>query len=188
MNYTTILQILGTGVVAAVLTQLFTWVREHMRDQNKLYIDRRYIALQVAVSLESFSIDCATRISNVEQSLDDFYQGGRVAPEVFGLPTLVLPRSEDWRWIATELASEVLSLSPHIQFSEGAIRFTLDIADSHSAAEEAQLQLGLRGFDSWRLAQRVRQYYGIACANYDLNSWDFVKTLSDAAMRRASPS
>lgn len=185
MDANAIFQILVTGVVAAVLTQMFTWVKEHSRDKRKLEIDRRYIALQVAVSLERFSIDCAMRISNIAQSLDDFYEGGRTAPDIYGIPALVLPNSDDWRWITTELASEVLSLSPHIQFSEGAIRFASDVIDSHSAAEEAQFQLGLRGYDSWGLAQRVRAHYGIAVASYDLNSWDFVKTLADHSMRRA---
>jgi hypothetical protein len=186
MDAKTIFQIIGTGVVAAVLTQLFAWVKEHSRDRKKLEIDRRYMALQVAVALERFSIDCAMRISDIDQSLDEFYQGGRVTPDVYGIPSLVLPNSDDWRWISTELASEVLSLSPHNQFSDGAIRFASDVIDSHSAAEEAQLQLGLRGYDSWNLAQRVRANYGIAAGNYDLNSWDFVKTLSDCAARKVA--
>lgn len=184
MDVNAIFQILGTGVVAAVLTQLFTWVKESNRDKRKLEIDRRYIALQVAVSLERFAIDCAMRISNIAQSLDDFYEGSRTAPDVYGIPALALPNSDDWRWITTELASEILSLSPHIQFSEGAIRFASDVIDSHSAAEEAQLQLGLRGYDSWSLAQRVRAHYGIAAGSYDLNNWDFVKALSDHGVRR----
>lgn len=168
---------LGSGLAAAVCSQAIVWWKEQSRDAEKAERERQFIALQLAIALERYAIECAMRISEIGQGIEDSYQTGSFASAIPGMPNLELPNAIEWRWISTDLSSEVLSLAPRIRFCEGSIRFTLDVAGAHDGATECQRQLGLIGHEAWMLAGRVREQHKISSQSYALGKWNFVDSL-----------
>lgn len=172
---------LGSGLAAGLLTQGFVWWKEHRREREQSGRDRQFIALQLAVSLERYAIECGMRIDKIHRNLEDFYGSGHLSPSFPGLPELKLPATAEWRWIAPDLASEVLSLAPRIAFAEGTVQAILDLVDQHAAQEEAQLQLGSIGNAAWTLAEKLREKHNIPVQAYVLGQWNFIATLEKYA-------
>lgn len=172
------LQILLTGVTAAIINQMLGWLKDNYRDKAKVEVDRRYIALRLTVVLERFAIQCADQIAIVESELQEAYKNG-VAPDHHSMtiPPLRLPEGDDWRWISADLASDILAIPPQIDFSKGAISWSWEVGDPEGAAKECQLQLALRGLECWELAVKVRQQHKIAPAKFDMGSWAFIEVM-----------
>ncbi|ATD60132.1 hypothetical protein CNX70_07955 [Janthinobacterium svalbardensis] len=170
-------QIFGSGLVAAVFSQLLIFMKERSRDKQIEDRDRKFIALQLAVTLERYAIECAMRINKISDILEEYYQTRSFMVAIPSMPNLTLPDAVEWRWIETALTSEVLSLAPRISFSEGSIQFILDAAGMHSGAEESQRQLKLMGHDVWMLAEKVRMQHKISPQTYVLGQWEFLDTL-----------
>lgn len=175
-----LVQILGTGVTAAVLTQALAWMKDAYRDRNKMEIDRRYMALRLSVALERFSIQCADQIGEIGNRFDRRIEGASIVFPL-AMPRLELPQGDDWRWISPELASDVFAIFPHIDFSNGAINCSLEVADDFQAADTCQHHLALRGIECWELAIKIRKHYEPPQAKFDLGSWDFIQALRDPA-------
>ena len=176
-----LVQMLGTGVVAGVISQLLIWWKEHSREEENAARDRRFIALQLAVTLERYAIECAMRISRISDILEHFYENATPISEIPTLPSLELPTAADWRWIAPHLASEIMSLAPKIGFGTGSIQYIYNIVDEHDAAEEAQRQLGLVGHAAWLLGVRLRAEHDIPPQAYVLGQWNFERDLEKHA-------
>jgi hypothetical protein len=156
-------------------------LKEYTGEEKTVRRDRQFAALQLAVVLERYAIECATRISEIDRRLNKGYETGFFAFTLPGMPKLTLPDAVEWRWIATDLTSEVLSLAPKISFSDGSIEFTLDIAGLHDGAEESQRQLGLIGYEAWLLASKVRSQHNLSTQAYALGQWNFENTLEKYA-------
>ncbi|MCS0599574.1 hypothetical protein [Massilia agri] len=176
-------QIIASGVSAALFSQALTWLKEHRREEKNANRDRQFIALQLAVTLERYAIQCARQVSDISDSVELSYQTGWVTSNIPSLPKLTLPDAIEWRWIATGLTSEVLALAPRIDFGNGSIAFILDACGPHDGAEEAQRQCRAIGMEAWRIAQKVREVHGIAPQAYALGKWDFLNTLQSTTPR-----
>lgn len=172
-----VVQMLGTGLAAALFSQALVWWKESSRDQRNADRDQRFVALQLAVVLERYAIECAMRIGEVDQKLDESYIYGGQLAVLPGMPLLELPNAVEWRWIDSAVTSDVLSLAPRIKFSEGSIAATFDACDWHDGAEEIKKQLALIGRDVWNFACRVRTKYKLPVQMYPMAKWDFVQTL-----------
>jgi hypothetical protein len=171
-------QILLTGVTAAIINQLLGWWKDSRREKAKVDVDKRYTALRLAVALERFAIQCAEQIATVESEVRRAHMNG-VEPECHSIafPSLHAPESSDLRWISTDLASEVLAVQPQINFSKGAIGWAYESGPPEDMADEFQNQLARRGLQCWEIGIKVRLEYGIAPATFDLGDWDFIKVL-----------
>ena len=123
------------------------------------------------------------RISRISDTLDQFYEQAIPISEIPGLPSLELPTAADWRWIAPDLASEIMSLTPKISFGSGSIQYIYNIVDEHDGAEEAQRQLGLVGQAAWDLGIRLRAEHDISPQSYVLGQWNFERDLEKHASR-----
>jgi hypothetical protein len=172
---------LGSGVVAGVVTQVVIWWKEHSREKEKTARERQFVALQLAVTLERYAIECAMRITHISDVLNELYEQGGPLRAFPILPPLELPSAAEWRWIAPDLASEVMSLTPKISFGNGSIDFLHNIAGEVESAEESQRQLRLVGHTAWTLGRRLRATHNIPPQTYVLGKWDFLKDLHDNA-------
>lgn len=172
---------LGSGVVAGVITQVVVWLKEHAKEEQKAALDRQFVALQLAVTLERYAIECAMRISTIADVLNEFYEQRGAMRPIPALPPLELPAATEWRWIAPHLASEVMSLNPQISFGNGSIQFAHDIVDEVEAAEEARKQLRIVGYAAWTLGTRLRAEHEIPPQTYVLGTWNFLKELEENA-------
>lgn len=54
-----LVQMLGSGLAAALLSQAFIWWKESWRERQVAERDRRFFALKLAVVLERYAIECA---------------------------------------------------------------------------------------------------------------------------------
>lgn len=172
-----VVQMLGSGLAAALFSQAVVWWKESARDQRNADRDQRFIALQLAVVLERYAIECAMRIGEIDQKLDESYIYGAQSAALPGMPPLELPNAVEWRWIDSAVTSDVLSLTPRIKFGEGSIAATFDFGNWHDGAEEIKRQLLLIGRDAWDLACKVRAKYKLPVQTYPMGDWDFVKAL-----------
>lgn len=171
-------QILLTGVAAAIINQLLGWLKDSRREKAKVEVDKRYTALRLAVALERFAIQCADQIAVIDSEIRRASMGG-VAPECHSIvfPSLRVPEVDDLRWISSDLASEILAVPPQIDFSKGAIDWAWENDGPDDMAAEYQLQLALRGLESWDLAFKVRREHRIAPAKFDMGGWDFIEVM-----------
>jgi hypothetical protein len=176
-----LVQMLGSGLAAALLSQAFIWCKESWRERQVVNRDRRFFALKLAVVLERYAIECAMRIGVVEDHIYGYEIDEPRSGPLPGMPLLELPDSTEWRWIDSALSSEVLALSPRIKFSEGSVGATFDYGDFHQGAEELVAQLRAVGFETLTLASTIRKKYGLDPQAYSMGEWDFTKTLTNSA-------
>lgn len=173
-----IVQMLGSGLAAALLSQCLVWWKESRRERQIVDRDRRFFALKLAVVLERYAIECAMRIGTVGEHIHGYeIQEPRSGP-LPGTPPLELPESTEWRWIDSALSSEILALHPQIKFGEGSVAAIFDYGDFHQGAEELIAQLRSIGFKTLTLASTIREQYGLGVQTYALGEWDFRKTLT----------
>lgn len=175
-----VVQMLGSGLAAALLSQAFIWWKESRRERQTAERDRRFFALELAVVLERYSIECAMRVGVVNQHIDGFQIDEPCSDPFPGMPPLELTDSGEWRWIDSALSSEVLSLAPRIKFSEGSIEATFNYCDWLQGAEEVIAQLRAIGLEALTLASTIRKKYGLDPQMYSMGECDFRKTLTDS--------
>lgn len=147
-----LVQMLGSGLAAALLSQALVWWKESRREKQTADRDRRFFALKLAVVLERYAIDCAMRIGTVDDHIRSYEIEEPRSDRLPGTPTLELPDSTEWRWIDSALSSEILALAPRIRFGEGAVAAAFDYGDYRQGAEELIVQLRSIGAETLSLA------------------------------------
>jgi hypothetical protein len=178
-----LVQMLGSGVAAALLSQAFIWWKESWRERQVEERDLRFFALKLAVVLERYAIECAMRIGVVDDHIYGYETDEPRSGPLLGMPLLELPDSTEWRWIDSVLSSEVLALAPRIKFSEGSVGATFDYADFRQGAEELVAQLRTVGFETLTLASKIRKKYGLDPQAYSMGGWDFREALTNIPKR-----
>lgn len=175
-----LVQMLGSGLAAALLSQAFIWWKENWRERQVADRDRRFFALKLAVVLERYAIECAMRIGIVDDHIHGYEIDEPRSGPLPGIPVLELPDSTEWRWIDSSLSSDVLALAPRIKFGEGSVGATFEYGDFRQGAEELEAQLRAVGLETLNLASTIRKKYGLDPQAYSMGEWDFRKTLANS--------
>jgi len=160
-----------TGLIAALFSQAIAWLRELHKDYNSTTREARYLALRLAVILERFSIDCASLIADNQMYRDcDGYAGTQRQK----LPALTeFPKDADWKALAPNLSSKVLSTENELMVSDEAIAVWEDI-DRNSVGHAADQQAGKSGYRAWLLAVDLRCHYKLPPFDISIIRWNFV--------------
>jgi hypothetical protein len=169
-----------TGIIAAVLNQVFGICRDLWAVRIKRKSEASYLALRLAAILEGYAYACASFIgdnANAEQEADDEYPAWRIKlPELPPLPE----EKDGWHSIDLRLAARVLDVRNHLAGSQGAIDATGQFAE-HELGDELDKHAGARGQEAWALAKDLRGRYGLPTFE---PVWDFTDTL-ESALKRA---
>jgi hypothetical protein len=169
--------ILGTGIVAAIVTQLISWIRESRKELISSTRDARYLAIRIAVILEGFAIACAESISQY-----DFYKqsAGHAGKRHGVLPQLQdYPADADWKALDPALGARALTLRNELPLSDSAIEFWENV-DRDCVPQATSEQAGKCGYLAWALAADPKQ-----------TAWNLVALLKkhhDEAITRAAAS
>ena len=131
---------LGAGILTAVLNHGVTW----LRDRLSIKQTARYLALRVAVTLESFATECSQLVVESELSL---HSDGHAGQSRTVLPQLgEYPGDANWAALAPGLASRALSFRNEIQMAQSAISFQSDVGED-SVSDECSHQASICGSD-----------------------------------------
>jgi hypothetical protein len=100
--------VLGTGITTAVFNQLFGWIRDWRKESRTNTQEATYAAMRLAVTLESFTIQCSDKVGDIE----DAQKEGRVlGKDFYTLPTIPDYASDiDWKALDPSFATRSLSI------------------------------------------------------------------------------
>lgn len=165
-----------TGVISAVFTQGITWVREWRAASTKTRANAAYLALRLAVILESYAYACSEFISDnggAQHRPDEEYPDWRVTlPEVPPYPD----DPDGWRAMDRKLAGRVLGFPNKIRGSQGLIQLTIEYKTEELGATLDE-QAAARGLEAWQLAEELRSRHDIEPADV---VWPYAKNLQAA--------
>ena len=169
---------LSTGIVTAVINQGAAWTRDWLKERSTSKRDARYIALRVAIVLETFALECAHVISdhNMHET-----SGGHAGQRHAGLPELQsYPSDLEWKALQQNLAARALSLPIEVKSAERSVAFMWDVtADQDSAMDSCSEGAARCGLLAWKLAADLRQSYGYPPLVLQRDGWDPVKLLRE---------
>lgn len=167
--------ILGFSVVAALITALLnqgsTWLLALRQKKQSADFD----AVRLAVALERFSYECASRIADERTWRESRGAGGHAFYE---LPVLAIPETIAWPFLKLDLVDRILVLendlirAASILSQERENAFTPD-----EILHEPSEQAGLLGYRAHILAQDFRAEHQPKRKNEPLYVWDHVATL-----------
>lgn len=176
ISWGTILTVAGTtGVLTALLNHVLWGLREWRAASSKKKDHASYLALRLAVLLESYANACSDFISenaHAEQGPEDQLPNWDAS-----LPTLP-PYPEDdegWRAIDRRLAGRVLNLPNRIHASQSSITWTIELNDDE-LGETLDEEAAARGLEAWKLAVKLRRMYNIEAVEI---AWDFPRMLEN---------
>lgn len=164
------------GVVSAVLNQGFGWLRDWRTASVRNKAHAGYLALRVAVLLESYAYACSEFISDngAAPHLPDqeFPEWDTSLPELAPYPD----DADGWRAMDRNLAGRILGFPNKVRSSQGIIRLTIEhtLEDLGEALDE---QAAERGLEAWQLAEELRERYRIPAADV---VWSYAKNLQAA--------
>lgn len=164
----------STGVVTAIVNQAVGWVRDWRKELTSSQRDARYLALRVAVVLESFAIACAKIISD-----NNTYTGGE---ECFGTihdklpPPPEYPSDVDWKSLPPELSARALSFMNEIPLSTYDIDFMYEIEEDQ-VSSTCSKHAGKCGYRAWQIAVSMRKQYKLPAFDPKQFAWDLVSLL-----------
>lgn len=167
--------ILGFSVIAAFITaalnQGSTWLLALWQKKQSADFD----SIRLAVALERFSYECASRISD-EQTWRD--SGGNGGGAFYELPPLIFPTDVTWKNLDLAMADRALVLENDLLRSASIIQGELEhLSAPEDKANEPREQAGLIGYRAHVLAQDLRAKYQPKRKVTRLHAWDHVATL-----------
>ncbi|MBW6397046.1 DUF4320 family protein [Roseomonas sp. HJA6] len=170
-----IAKLVGSGLIAATITQILAWVREVRRDRAMSERDARYLALRVAIVLERFAIDCADSLYALDMHEASSGAAGTLPlrlPELGDYPT-----DADWKAVSGALAHRALTLRNELLVASRTVSGSWEFLDADDVAQECCEQTGRLGYRAWTLAAGLREKYGLPPLDTADIGYDFVETL-----------
>lgn len=150
----TIALVMGSSVLAAVVTQGTGWLREHLG----LRTERNFAKLYVTAALESYAAAAVAAISDSEAYE---YSDGNAGTHVHNVPEFPsFPDTINWKSLGTELTKLVLAFPNEIEAVRALISFEWDVVGDHELVlptiREKTARAGSRAL---QLAARVQDEY-----------------------------
>jgi hypothetical protein len=144
-------------VIGAMLTSLFTWVKDWWIERKSRERRARYLAMRVVCILDKFVQDCV----NVayDKGVED--ADGWLKPQVRRPERLSLPTDVDWSSVNHDVMYRALSLPSEVDIAENNIGFAAEDADDYEFFEERQYQYACLGLNAVTLARDLRDTYSI---------------------------
>lgn len=167
--------VLGFSVIAALITAVLnlgsTWLMAWRQQKKSADFD----AMRLAVVLERFSYECASRIADEQTWRDSHGNAGR---EFFDLPSLTLPEDVAWRCLSIDLVDRLFTLDNDLFRSASIIIGEREyIFEPDGRANEPAEQAGLIGYRAHVLAQAWRAHYQPNRMAPGPQGWDHVAIL-----------
>lgn len=146
--------VLGAGIGTALVQGILSWYRDR-RDRQ---VHAAYLALRVAVALETFAGLCLDLTGNKEVAESS---GDAVGDFTTKLPDIPQYPADDsgWRSLEPVLSEKALTFPGKVASAQRGVSFLVDVADMHAgfdACFEASARLGL---ESYELASELRRAY-----------------------------
>ncbi|HQS18796.1 hypothetical protein [Reyranella sp.] len=144
-------KILLTGISAAALTTLFTWLREFWTTKKT----RFYSSLQAAVALEGFAIKCGEVLST--HSLHEAQSGGHHPTAVPSIPVFPAFAADiDWKSLSPDLMARALTMKNEVDLVTNSIAYLWQAADDDDTSLFAIEQIASKGVEALDLAAELR--------------------------------
>jgi hypothetical protein len=179
MEPSTIIQIVGTGVVSAALSgwlsHFLTEKRDAKKERSTQEREGRYLAIRIAVALEQFTFECADRVAENENNDSPdghLYKRYAAFPKIAEFPT-----DADWKALSPSLLNDCLVFRASIAIPERSISFIFDVADAEDAASEFNVHARKYAVRAWELAAELRRTYQLPAADPAPIRWNFVDFL-----------
>jgi hypothetical protein len=178
ISWTDILKVaLSTGIVAALINQGITWLRDWRKESSTIQRNATYLALRVAVILEQFAIMCADVIGDNVLYRDS---DGHAGKSHGSLPPLgEYPTDADWKSVDPAFSARALALRNEIFLSDGAIAFVWEV-DHDTVQGACNEHAGKCGYRAWQLAVDLRKRYGLPEFDPKQTHWDIVPVLKES--------
>jgi hypothetical protein len=165
----------SAGVFTAIVNNLLAEWRDRRKEKRTSARDAVYLAMQVAVIIERFAIECEDIINHNELHTEFQGHAGTVH---WKLPPLgEYPTDADWKALDPSLSSRALSLPNELRVSEGVIKFWSELEPRGQGIllNTCNGQAGKCGYRAWQLAVDIRRRYGLS----PVFEPDFVKVLKE---------
>jgi hypothetical protein len=160
----------GTAVVQVFVQGLLPIYRDHRQRR----LQAAYMAMRLAVTLESYASACSDLISkntDAPHHPDEEYPDWDVTlPELPPYPD----DAEGWRAIDRKLAGRCLNLRNRIHGSQDFIRLTIEYNHDDEIYDTVRQHAASRGLEAWELAKALRQKHGIEEVD---TLWDYAGSL-----------
>lgn len=166
------------GVVLGTATQFVIGTKEWMQTKAEKSTRANYAAFRLANMFEDYAVECARRIQNVNAYFDS--SGIHGAP--YGeLPLFHdYPSDIDWKVFDSKLSDAALAFPRHVLLSNDQVDFVIrdgNPLEPEDGAAECCIHCGVRGFQAWKLACKIREQYKLELRTKLADNWDVVDYL-----------
>jgi hypothetical protein len=183
-NWTSVLKLgVTAGLFSSLFTTFLTLFVGWLRDERRKKAEATYLALRLAVTLESYASACAHFIeknADMEPPPSEEFPAWEVKlPELPPYPD----DADGWRAIDCALAGQCLNLRNKIHGSQSIIHSTINYC-MDDLGDTLDEQAAARGIEAWKLAAALRQKHGVEEAD---TVWDYAAKLG-STLRTAEES
>ena len=156
---------LGSGAALTVAKILIDLRQERQKRRD----ETGYLALQIAVLLEGYAIECASSASDQQIDTDSGGSAGERLSRVPKFPEL--PKSDGYKFFDTDLLNSVLDFPQRCEIANKAAIFSMNVGcdDDGKTIEENTLRMGESAL---RLALRIRQKHRLEPRDLRFGDWD----------------
>ena len=158
MMWSSVLSLIGTSTVAALVASLVSHFLAGRRDKQARERDATYLAIRLAVILEGYALACHELLSDNDLHSSSGGEAGKQRSKLPDLPPY--PDDADWKSLETALASRALLFRNELWISDRSITFWLDIEPEYLLPTCNQ-EAAIRGYQAWCLAENLRDQYRI---------------------------
>ena len=155
----------GSSVLAAVVTQGASWIRDWVKQIK----DGSYAALYLAIALESYASECASCIGESENYDSSGGHAGNIHGNIPDLPAY--PDSVEWKPLGIARTAEAMSFRVEIETIKAMITDHWDYLDEDDVVPMVREEAARLGSKALELAIDFRNAWKIAAVDYN-DEWN----------------
>ena len=143
-----------------------------------------FTALQIAVELERFALDCTELASQYDMHKKSGGTAGKATSQLPGVPIFTL--DDQWKDMEQRLLATILEFPNTIKRAQLFVDIWGDI-EPEELLPVCSDQAAIQGYVGWELARDLRSNYKLPPMDTKAARWDFAATLKkerDAALAR----
>lgn len=150
----------GSSVLAAIVTQCVTWIR----DWRKNKIDGSFAALYLAIALEAYASQCASALGESETYDASEGHGGRPHGNVPDMPDF--PESIEWKPFGITDTTKAMSHRVEIGSTQAMVKDCWEFDEPEDVVPIIQLEMARLGRKALDLAVEFRSTWKIVPVDY----------------------